>query len=211
MTHAKHISPVVAIDIGNVCLHLDQEQCDREAGVANFWGRVVENRGIFEGELNAERGLCHLPCLLTECSKALEMPRERIEAAWFGFLGREIAGMAEFVDEMRHLGLRPVFFSNISWPHWRAAARKISFTSRMHGAILSCEALAIKPDPGIYEAMERRYCHGGIPCFYMDDLQANVEGGRRHGWASHLFTDVPNARQEFHRLLDEGLIPAHRR
>ncbi|AOL22453.1 2-haloacid dehalogenase [Erythrobacter litoralis] len=47
-----------------------------------------------------------------------------------------------------------------------------------------------KPDPRIYEILERRSGRPGRALFFTDDNPANVEAARARGWDAHLFTDA---------------------
>jgi len=60
-----------------------------------------------------------------------------------------------------------------------------------------------KPDPRIYEIVERRSGRGGSALFFTDDNPANVEAARKRGWDAHLFTDA--AALEGH-LVEAGLL-----
>ena len=198
----RPVAPVVAVDIGNVCHHLDFAACSRISGIENFWyGSLLHNPESLRLEHLVEKGLLPIPEFLTRTARALALPEAQLQAAWTGIIGTEMPGMPELIDEMLAAGLRPVFFSNISWLHWRHSLAAISFGHKMHGAVLSCEAQAIKPEPAIYETMERRYCGGGIPCLYLDDRPENIEGGRQRGWNSHLFIDAAGARQALREVL----------
>ena len=198
----RPVAPVVAVDIGNVCHYLDFAACSRISGIEDFWyGALLHNPESLRLEHLVEKGLLPIPEFLTRTAHALAMPEAQLQAAWTGIIGTEMPGMPELIDEMLAAGLRPVFFSNISWLHWRHSLAAISFGHKMHGAVLSCEAQAIKPEPAIYATLERRYCGGGIPCLYLDDRPENIEGGRQRGWNSHLFIDAGGARQALREVL----------
>lgn len=47
-----------------------------------------------------------------------------------------------------------------------------------------------KPDPAIYEILERRSQRRGAQIFFTDDNPANVKAARDRGWDAHLFTDA---------------------
>ena len=201
----RPVAPVVAVDIGNVCHHLDFAACSQAAGIENFWyGALMHHPESLRLEHLVEKGLLPIPEFVRQVALALAMPEERFLAAWTAIIGTEMPGMPDLIDEMLAAGLRPVFLSNITWTHWRHSLAAISFGHKMHGAVLSCEAQAMKPEPAIYATLERRYCGGGIPCLYLDDRPENIEGGRQRGWNSHLFTDTAGARQALQAVLKQN-------
>lgn len=138
-------SPVVALDIGNVCITNDYDACARESGIDHFWHASMKNPEVRKLELAMERGEIEMNTFLKGFSQAVSLSPEKVFAAWTAVVGREIPGMAELVDQMLAYGLRPVFFSNLSWTHWTLCQREISFLDKMCGAVLSCDVHAIKP------------------------------------------------------------------
>ena len=56
--------------------------------------------------------------------------------------------------------------------------------------VVSGKERIAKPDPRIYEILERRSGRPGRALFFTDDNPANVEAARARGWDAHLFTDA---------------------
>lgn len=188
-------TPIVALDIGNVCLKLEFQLCSQVAGIDHFWQFFQQHQDIFANEVAIEQGLMPLDLFLTKCSSSLGLPVTQFENAWYAILGQEMPGIADFVQALVKKKLQPVFFSNISWPHWHICSERLHFIPQMTGAVLSCDALSVKPQAKIYETLEKRYCQGGIPCLYLDDRADNIAAGLERGWNSHLFTQIEDAWQ----------------
>lgn len=189
----KKITPVVAVDIGNVCLNLDYQACADAAGVEDFWHMMMRHPRCMELEIAIESGMIENDTFLAEMSEILELSPQKIYKAWMAVVSDEMKGMSALIDKMIDAGLRPVFFSNISWAHWAYCQTAIPFAEKMTGAVLSCDVRAVKPHPPIYEYMESRFCRGGVPCLYLDDRADNIESGRARGWFSHHFTNAASA------------------
>jgi FMN phosphatase YigB (HAD superfamily) len=118
--------------------------------------------------------------------------------AWNLLIGEEIEGMAGLVSKITEEGFRFIYFSDTSKPHILHMYRNLSFAHLVSGGVFSYDVGAKKPEDGMYEAFEREY---GVPCFYLDDRECNVEAGSKRGWKSHLFTDVECFKKDFYGSL----------
>ena len=58
----------------------------------------------------------------------------------------------------------------------------------------------MKPDPRIYEALERLAGKRGGQILYLDDRPENIEGGRRCGWQVILQEDPAKSLQAARQL-----------
>ena len=71
--------------------------------------------------------------------------------------------------------------SNTNALHYEFIQQRYTFPQQVHGAVLSHEVGARKPEPAIYAAAVKL---AGVPaesCLFIDDLKENVEGARRFG------------------------------
>ncbi|BCU78719.1 HAD family phosphatase [Luteolibacter sp. LG18] len=89
--------------------------------------------------------------------------------------------MWSVVDRLADAGHRLILFSNINSIHCPWIFETYPRFSRFHGAVLSFEVGAIKPEPAIYEHAIQTY--GLVPeeVIYIDDMEANVTAGRALG------------------------------
>lgn len=53
------------------------------------------------------------------------------------------------------------------------------------GCLISAEVLHIKPEPEIYQAFFERFSLRPETCFFIDDVQANIDGAARCGMAGY--------------------------
>lgn len=65
--------------------------------------------------------------------------------------------------------------------------RTLDVFQRFHGGIYSHEVNCMKPDDQIYEITIRNLNLNPAETIYIDDLPANAEAGKRHGFLTHLY------------------------
>lgn len=93
-----------------------------------------------------------------------------------------IQPMVDFHAHLRKAGVPTYIFSNtndLAVTHIRA---RFPFFSNFDGYIYSFEHGAIKPQPKIYEVVERVTGKRGHEICYIDDRLENIETGKAMGW-----------------------------
>jgi FMN phosphatase YigB (HAD superfamily) len=103
-------------------------------------------------------------------------------SASFSDIFTEIEPMVDLQRRLRKRGIPTWIFSNtnpIALAHIR---RQFPFFEQFDGYVLSFEHGAMKPDPVIYERVEKATGRRGAEILYMDDRPENVEAGRARGW-----------------------------
>jgi glucose-1-phosphatase len=98
----------------------------------------------------------------------------------------EIEPMIAWQALLRKSGIPTYIFSNtngIAVPHIR---QRFPFFANFDGYILSYEQGAMKPDPKIYEVVEKQTGRKGAEIFYIDDRVENIETGVNRGWQTHI-------------------------
>ena len=192
------VRPVIALDIGNVCVHLQLKRHARAFGYPNIGHFRAEAPEAFALNDRFHRGEVSEPQFLCELRKTLpalgEWTDEAIQSAYRTLVGEEIDGMAAMVDEWLDRDIQPVFFSDINPIHWRQVQGFMSFMERVPGAVLSFETGACKPHPPMYVEMETLHCEGGRPCLYLDDKAENIAAGRARGWNCYHVGDLAGIR-----------------
>lgn len=186
-------APILALDIGGVCLELRHETACQRFGVDSaeeFRARFPE---VWRLAAELETGALAEGEFLAQAGTELGLPSDELHDFWLELIGGEMPGVADFVESAFSLGCRPVFLSDVSTIHYRALLPRLSFTDRMHGAVVSYEVGAMKPDARMYAAMEERFCDGGQPLLYIDDRAVNVAAARERGWNAYHFGTFPEA------------------
>ena len=187
------VAPVVALDIGGVCLSLRHDEVARELGHESFRDLLRNHPESLADALAHEMGRIDTDLFVERMAQRLQLARDEFLRWWNSMLGTEISGMAELVRDLRTAGFRPAFFSNVGNLHFPALLPMLSFSNLVERGILSYEIGVMKPEPEAYEAFETQICGGGTPALYLDDREENIEGARSRGWNTHLFHDADDA------------------
>jgi putative hydrolase of the HAD superfamily len=110
----------------------------------------------------------------------LYAPREimAVHEAWM--LG-EYPGLGPVIDVVHRLGLETAALSNTNAEHWRQMAAYPA-VQRLRHRLASHELGLRKPDPAIYQALERRLHVTGPDIVFFDDLAENLAAARSRGW-----------------------------
>ncbi|MBQ6473692.1 MAG: hypothetical protein IJJ33_17030 [Victivallales bacterium] len=187
-------SPVVALDIGDVCIHVELE---RYFGPLGF-----TEKPPWLHALGLELNLGHLTDDGYLMEVASRLPKrfslEELRELHNALLVEANPGMPEFVASLPPRGIRPVFFSDISRQIHLRARELLHAQEIITEGVFSYEVGAFKPSEQMLSAFEERF---GKPLLYLDDLPQNIEGARARGWNAHVFHSASQAEQ----LLQEAL------
>ena len=209
MTRNRPVAPVLALDIGNVCLRVELQDLLEAMGFANMdhvrdydpEGRILAVcDGIECGTLSPSEFLNQFGSLLPEPQEP-----EAARQTWRKLIGHEIDGMADLVSEAAACGVQTVLMSDICAIHYELCRERISFFDQIAGAVLSYEAGALKPNAPMYEAMEQNYCGGRPPLLFTDDKEENVSAAWERDWPAHQFQGIDGFRDRLrHELAKLG-------
>lgn len=107
---------------------------------------------------------------------------------------------------LKKAGYGLYFLSNFPadlWHHIRTIeAGKYDFFRYFDGGIISAEVRASKPDPGIYKIFLENYGLKAEECFYIDDLEINVQAALSAGMKGV----VTHGKEDVRDLLAEFII-----
>ena len=125
--------------------------------------------------------------------------RDKIKALilnWTDYLS-PIDGMEELVKELKDKGYKIYLLSNAGFTqhnYWE----KIPASKYFDGKVVSCDVGEVKPFPGIYEALYKKFDIKPEESFFIDDLIINIFGANRTGMDGYVFTgSVDDLRAEF--------------
>jgi HAD superfamily hydrolase (TIGR01509 family) len=105
---------------------------------------------------------------------------------FFADIFTAIPPMIELHAELHRRGIPTYIFSNTNDLAIEHVRRSFPFFRNFDGYIFSYEAKAMKPDPRIYEALEKLTGRRGAEILYLDDRPENVAGGAARGWRTIL-------------------------
>jgi glucose-1-phosphatase len=116
---------------------------------------------------------------------------EHFEAAW--------CDIFEENEEMKRTlaslpgDVRLLLLSNTNEPHKRWLFKTYDLFTPFEGGVFSHEAKCMKPEDDIYRQLIEGFDLAPAECFYIDDLAANIEAGKRHGLHCYQYNPAHHA------------------
>lgn len=102
--------------------------------------------------------------------------------AAFGDIFVAIEPMVELHAALRQRKIPTYVFSNTNDLAVRHIRRSFPFFAHFDGYVLSYEHGCMKPEPGLYEVLERLSGLRGPDLLYLDDRPENIAAGAARGW-----------------------------
>lgn len=94
--------------------------------------------------------------------------------------------MYEVVKTLKDNGYGIYLLSNAGY-EFHTERENIPALSLFDGCIVSCDYKIIKPDKEIYMALYEKFSLKPEECFFVDDVQANIDGARATGMDGHCY------------------------
>ncbi len=92
--------------------------------------------------------------------------------------------------------LKLYYLSNMPVPYARTLERANAFLQDFDGGIFSGDELLIKPEPAIYQCLQKRYALEPAKTVFLDDLLPNIQAAQAEGWHGIHFHSAQQATQE---------------
>ena len=122
---------------------------------------------------------------------------------WVELAGPEIPRSVRLMKVLQAKGISVVSLTNFGIQTYEMARPVWPFLSAFDRDHISGHLGVIKPDPAIYEAVERSTGLTGDALLFADDRADNIAAADARGWRTHLF-DGPDGWAA--RLVAEGLL-----
>ena len=180
----------IIFDMGNVLLSYNPDVCLNRF-VQDEEDRAIIRKELFEGPEWVEGDLG----LITDAERFDGVSR-RIRPRLHGALRnctlewmmcmKPVPGAKEFTEYVREAGYRIYVLSNAStsfYDYFPGFAPLDYFD----GVVVSCDVHVVKPDIRIYEHLLKTCGLKPEECFFIDDMEANVEGAKKAGIAGAVF------------------------
>jgi 2-haloacid dehalogenase len=106
---------------------------------------------------------------------------------WIEMASPEIPRSVRLLRALKRRGLRVFALTNFGRETFDHAATHYPFFHEFDLAFVSGRLRLAKPDPAIYEAVERDSGLSGPALLFTDDRPENVEAAAARGWRTHLF------------------------
>ena len=199
---------IVVFDVGGVLIDADYRVLCRkfladDAEIEHFLTEVLgpdfhreRDRGVPMAETITEwsaRHPAHADAIQTFCT--------RFPENWVG----PIPGAVEILEELKVARVAVYGLTNWGVETWPLARDRFAFLDRLDGVLVSSHVGLTKPDPAIFRAFCAEFTVEPEQCFFVDDVEVNVEVARRVGFHATGFTEAEGFRRE---LVTAGLLPA---
>jgi len=175
----------IVFDLGRVVFSRDPRKCTpefieffsfvRDTPMPHFWNEYDRGALSFDdvvSELMAYRGASR--------RKTVEMIHEAISR-------QEAVGPTErLIADLKSAGYSLYVLSNMS-REFIEFLRRIPVYANFDGEVVSCEELAVKPEPRIYEILLSRYGLDPSQSMFIDDRRENVDAAAAFGIEPFLF------------------------
>jgi FMN phosphatase YigB (HAD superfamily) len=115
--------------------------------------------------------------------------------SYFADIFTEMPATIALHAELRRRGFKTYIFSNTNDLATEHVRRNFPFFQNFDGYILSYEVGSMKPQPAIYEAMEKMAGRRGADLVYLDDRPENIAAGAARGWRAILHESTEKTRQ----------------
>ena len=109
-------------------------------------------------------------------------------------------GMAQIIRAVKARGQKVYILSNVSKRLTDTYKDVVPAPDQYDGAFFSGEVLALKPQPIIYQMFFERFGLNPADCFFIDDVQDNVEASIRCGMDAWWFSSGNN--QDIKQILE---------
>ncbi|HEV2391818.1 MAG TPA: HAD family phosphatase [Verrucomicrobiae bacterium] len=118
----------------------------------------------------------------------------------FGDVFTPIEPMIQIQAELRRRSIPTYIFSNTNELAVRHIRRSFPFFKHFNGYILSYEHGWMKPDPKLYEVVEKQTGRRGADLLYVDDRPENIATGAARGWQTILQETPEKTREAMQKL-----------
>jgi len=176
----------VLFDIGNVLLSFDfkpaLEAISGSNPSPNAFKQIIQQKDIFEAGKQDKNEYIEWVLNMLDSSAS----NEDFENAWTSIFTK-IEPTWELARRLHQQGHRLILFSNTNCIHAPYCLKTYSEFSLFEGAVFSHEIGAIKPEDDFYIKAIEKYSIQPEETLYIDDLNANIEAGRKFGFTSFLY------------------------
>lgn len=189
----------IVFDMGNVLIYWRPELLIQRLGVPEedyplilreVFGDVnwiQLDRGIVTAEEATDRMCRRLP-------ERLHSAVHQLTRGWWERPLVPVEGMAELIRELKGLGCGIYLLSNAGVDHPRYFDR-VPGSECFDGRVVSAFYHLLKPQPELYQVLLREYGLKAEECFFVDDLNINIEAAVLVGMSGAVFRGADELRR----------------
>jgi FMN phosphatase YigB (HAD superfamily) len=153
--------------------------------------------------LAMDRGTLDEPTIVRRIAARMARPEREISRLFTHI--REalvpIEATVSLLHELRERGFNLYGLSNMSEPIFEHLSARHGFFGLFHGIVVSGAVKLVKPEPGIYGELTKRYDVNFAESVFIDDLERNVAAARALGLPAIQFATTEQVRRELEPLL----------
>jgi len=197
----------IIFDMGQVLIRWDPDDLIRRSGVPEE-DRPLLREAVFSSVewIRLDRGSISqedaLRAMCRELPERLHRVAGELVRGWWKYPLHPIPGMADLIAELKGLGYGIYLLSNAS-SQLHDYFRRIPGSEHFDGMIVSADWKLLKPQHEIFETLFREYDLEPASCFFIDDLNTNIEGAWEAGMPGAVFNgDIGKLRRA---LRDAGV------
>lgn len=184
----------IVFDMGKVLMDYEpvkvcRQFTDREEDVALMEKELFSSREwvlLDQGTITEEEAMERVKRRLPD--ERLRTLVEDCMQHWHEYNISPKPGMEALVTELKEKGFGIYLCSNASL-RLRVYENRLPGIEYFDGTLVSAEEHLLKPDPAIYERLFEKYSLQPEECFFIDDIEANIEGAGQCGMAGYCFAD----------------------
>ncbi len=156
-----------------------------------------------------DRGVLAMDAVIARTASRLDLPADAMGDLVRG-IGEQLTPIQETVALLQLLHTRRqakegvaglYYLSNMPEPYARFLEGQHPFLRCFDGGIFSGDVHHIKPQPEIYELLERRYALRPARTVFIDDLSNNVDAATERGWQGIRFESAAQLRAQLWPML----------
>ena len=184
---------LVVFDLGRVLIRICdswQHACEI-AGLAVPPGEMSESAkaALDDAVVRSEVGLADIDAFCACVAPHLNLPVGHVRKLSDGYLRGPYPGAVDLINALSAAGVQTACLSNTNENHWRImndpAAMSFFPLDRLTHRFASQLVGLRKPDPQIYEHVERASGIEPRRIIFFDDVEENVAAARHRGWRAH--------------------------
>ncbi len=196
----------IVFDMGNVLVHFSHERMCAQIGALCGQSAAEIRTILMESGLNAEfeRGFLNPEEMRDRLSQAVGQEFEvNALANAYADIFTLNEPMLGILDALNDQGKRLVLLSNTSVWHFDFIWERWPILQKLDDHVVSYKAGAIKPEPGIYQALLPLLQCPPENAFYTDDIADYIRIGRGFGLQAEVFIDDIALR---YQLKNRGIV-----
>ncbi len=185
----------IVFDMGNVLVGYDADRVCRKF-VEDPEARERIRTAVFVSPewVFLDMGVMEEGSALEKMVSRLSSEKEREEARqcflhWHEYNMWPVEGMAELIADLKEKGYGIYLCSNASVRLLECYKKVIPGIRHFDGVLFSAPEKCMKPQKEIYERLFERFRLKPEECFFIDDLQLNIDGAAACGMKGYCFAD----------------------